>query len=239
MLLHFSTILTMYKHIFFDLDRTLWDFETNSKDTLRELFYKYNLNDRIDNFDQWYAAYKQHNKRLWEQYGLGEIKKETLRETRFYLTFKDFGIDDMELGLLFDKEYIEQSPKKKILFPNAVETLEYLKAKYSLHIITNGFSEIQHIKLKSSGISSFFANVFTSEMVGYHKPHPAIFRHAMSCTNAKKTECLMVGDDYEADIVGAKNAGIDQIFFTPNKAASVAIAPTYTIQSLEELTKIL
>ncbi len=230
---------TMYRHIFFDLDRTLWDFDTNTKDTIREIYYSYNLPERIsDDFDAWYANYQRHNIHLWDLYALGEIKKETLRDTRFYLALKDYGIDDKALGLEYGKKFVEQSPLKTTLFPHAHEVLSYLHSKYKLHIITNGFNEIQFTKLRNTQLEQYFDKVFTSEDIGYHKPHAGIFQHAVSSLNAKKETCIMVGDDFKADILGAKKFGIDQVYFRHNDKVFDE-KPTYEIRSLNELESFL
>ena len=224
----------MYKHIFFDLDRTLWDFDTNTKDTIREIFYSYDFQNTIGNFDEWYTNYQKHNVHLWDLYGQGEIKKEYLRDMRFYFALKDYGIDDVALGKKFGKTFVEQSPRRTTVFEYANEILAYLSKKYRLHIITNGFKEIQDVKLSNTGLIRYFDNVFTSDAIGYNKPHPKIFHYAISSLNAKKEECLMVGDDFKSDILGARNANIDQVFFN-HKDAVYDIKPTYEIKSLKDL----
>lgn len=228
----------MYKHIFFDLDRTLWDFDTNTKDTIREIFYGYNFQSTIGSFDEWYTNYQKHNIHLWDLYGNGEIKKEYLRDMRFYFALKDYGIDDIELGRAFGKKFVEQSPLKTTVFDHADEVLTYLTEKYSLHIITNGFKEIQLTKLNNTGLMQYFANVYCSDVIGYNKPHPGIFNHAISSLHAKKEECLMVGDDFKRDILGAYDSNIDQVFFN-HKDEVFDVKPTYEIKSLKDLTAFL
>lgn len=228
----------MYKHIFFDLDRTLWDFDHNTRDTIHDIYRDYDLPTRLGDFGAWYANYQTHNVRLWGEYALGEVNKETLRDTRFYLALKDFGIDDKELGREFGQKFVEQSPLKTTVFEYAEEILDYLNKKYRLHIITNGFNEIQFLKLKNTGLEKYFVNVYTSENIGYHKPHAGIFQHAVTSLNARKSDCIMVGDDFKADILGAMNYGIDQVFFRHNDRVYDE-QPTYEIRSLIELKQIL
>src|SRR3978361_278346 len=144
-----------YTHLFFDLDHTLWDFETNSKETLQELFYKHKLDETITkDFDGFYDRYSIHNKKLWDRYHNGFIKQEELRWKRMWHTLLDYKNGDEKLSKQLAFEYLEILPHKKVLFPYAIEIIEYLLNKnYKLHLITNGFEEIQWGKLKSSNIA--------------------------------------------------------------------------------------
>lgn len=209
--------MAKYKHILFDLDRTLWDFESNMRLTLSDIFFNHNLNNRIDNPEKFIEAFIKHNDKLWAQYQKGEMKKEVLRYKRFELTLKDFGIKDKVLAEVIGQEYIDESPKKTILIPHTLDILNYLKVKYKLHIITNGFNEVQFTKLKLCGLDQYFDKVVTSEISGYHKPRPEAFGYTLSMANAKKDESIMIGDDLENDILGAKQFGINQIFFNPQR----------------------
>jgi putative hydrolase of the HAD superfamily len=229
-----------YKFIFFDLDRTLWDFETNSIITFKDIFNKHNLHNVFPDFDAFINAYKAHNEILWAKYRLGEIKKNELRSKRFLLTLQDFGVNNQILAENIGTDYIEISPTKKELFPHSIEVLEYLHKKYTLGIITNGFKEVQHKKLKNCKLDKYFKSVFCSEDVGHQKPRPEIFQFALSSLNAKKTESLMIGDDFNVDIIGAKNYGIDSVFFNPNKMLIDLNKERITeISSLKELINIL
>ncbi|MFC2137302.1 YjjG family noncanonical pyrimidine nucleotidase [Bacteroidota bacterium] len=227
-----------YKYIFFDLDRTLWDFEKNSKNAIQTIIKKHKLDQLITKFDEFMRIYNLTNDRLWENYRKGQIKKEQLRVTRFHLTLQHFGIKNLELAKLIDKEYLETSPRNKYLMPDAIEILDYLSKSYKLYIITNGFKETQHIKLNSTEIIGYFEKVITSDDVGYAKPDIRMFHAALSSINAKKTESLMVGDDYKIDIIGAQQYGIDQIFYN-FKNESIDGNPTYEIHSLLEIRNIL
>ncbi|HYX05144.1 MAG TPA: YjjG family noncanonical pyrimidine nucleotidase [Bacteroidales bacterium] len=226
-----------YTHLFFDLDRTLWDFETNARSAFQDIFKKHDLHYYFNDFDTFLTAYHKHNERLWMAYRQGKIKKKVLRTKRFYLTLKEFGIDSEDLAKKIGDEYIDLSPKKTALFPDAIKVLEYLKSKYQLYIITNGFNEVQFIKMENAGLSPYFRKVFTSENAGYQKPHPGIFAYCLNSVNARKTESIMVGDDPETDIQGAKNFGLDQVFFNPGRN-HITEKPTFEIEQLIQLTEI-
>lgn len=227
-----------YQVIFFDLDHTLWDFDSNAYDCIKELFEEYRF-FQICNFEQFFSIYERHNKRLWAEYEAGNLRKEALRSLRFHLTMKDFGIDDYALAERFGWDYTTRCPLKTNLFPHAIEVLEYLRPRYQLAIISNGFPEVQEVKIKACGIENYFDKVFTSEMVGYQKPRPEIFHAAATAFNAKKKRCLMIGDSWEHDISGAFNYGIDQVYFNPKLQKQEGRKATYEITSLQELLKIL
>jgi putative hydrolase of the HAD superfamily len=226
--------LKKYKHIFFDLDRTLWDFESNSREVLTDIFNELKLEQYFSSPDQFIKLYHKHNEILFEAYRQGKLNKTTLRALRFELTFKDVNINNPELVIKTGDLYLRLHTVKNNLFPYAIEILDYLFPKYSLYILTNGFRETQFEKIKYSGLSSYFSRVFTSDTIGYNKPNPKIFQWAVSSVNAQKKECLMIGDDYEVDIRGAKDFGIDQVFFNPDNLIFEEKA-NYEIKSLIEL----
>lgn len=202
-----------YKHVFFDLDHTLWDFERNADETKRDLFERLQLkNLNIDSYEVFREKYVVINTGLWALYREGKIEKEDLNFKRFYLTLCEFGIDDKELGAKMASGFIEGISSKTYLFPFAVEILEYLFPKYKLYIITNGFAEVQFSKLKTSDLEKFFTNIITSEEAGSKKPDIGIFRYALRLTGALPGESVMIGDDPEVDIKGAAQVGMDQIF---------------------------
>ncbi|MDR0418983.1 MAG: YjjG family noncanonical pyrimidine nucleotidase [Prevotellaceae bacterium] len=237
----FSLFKKKYKHIFFDLDRTLWDFETNSHDTLVDMFFNFSLDKHFSNAENYVETFKKFNLLLWNEYLRGEIAKEMLRHQRFHRTLKSRGLDSHDLAEQLDNFYITECPKHTALMPHAIETLGYLKEKdYGLHIITNGFNEIQLIKIKDSGLSGYFDSITTSEIACSMKPHARIFEYAQYPLNTKKRKCLMVGDDWENDIVGAKKFGWDQVFYAPLKLnTGKSFRPTHEIFDLSELKEIL
>ena len=221
-----------YKHIFFDLDRTLWDFETNSLETLNELIFESKL--QVDAI-KFIECYQEHNKRLWNDYGLGLVDKEQLRSGRFQKAFADFNIQDDSLISFFSDEYVSRSPLKKNLLPFSHEILQYLGSRYVLHIITNGFEEVQHVKMQQCNISGYFKEIITSEKAGAKKPSADIFNYALSVAGADITTSLMIGDSWEADIEGARNAGIDQVFICRSENERRSNGATYHIDCLSEL----
>ncbi len=225
-----------YQHIFFDLDRTLWDFEANSEQTLLDMHAQYPLlSMQFANGEDFVGTFKRINNLMWSEYHRGNISKENLRHQRFYQTLKTKNIDNYDLADKLDQQYIAESPKKTVLMPQAMETLEYLKGKgYHMHIITNGFNEVQFVKLRCSKIDTFFDSVTTSEMACCQKPHARIFEYAVQPLKTQNRRCIMVGDDWDIDIKGAKDFGWDQVFFNP-QGKKISFKPTKEIKSLGEL----
>ncbi len=225
------------KHVFFDLDRTLWDFEKSALEAFERIFVGMNLKEKgVPSAMRLHEVYTVHNNRLWQQYRNGEIEKSKLMWYRFYLTLLDFGIDDRQLSDRIGSYYLDISPKLVNLFPNAIEILDYLFPKYTLHLITNGFAEVQETKLLVSGMKKFFKTVVTSEEAGVKKPDPQIFRYAFEKSGAQPAESVMIGDDYEVDIAGAKNAGMHQILFDPfNKAAGNGVIRVDDLIKIKEI----
>jgi putative hydrolase of the HAD superfamily len=228
-----------YQHLFFDLDHTLWDFEKNSEETIIHLFEEFNL-ARFGDFTctDFYKKYSYVNKRLWQQYNAGKIKQQELRDTRFKSTLVKLGVKDALVPAGLDAAYISLCPTKTAVFPFTHETLSYLQSKYELHIITNGFKESQYLKMASSDLHRYFKEIITSECSGCTKPNRQMFEYALNKTNVSAAESLMIGDNLEADILGAKNAGIDQVFFNPERKRHNQKV-TYEISCLSELMDIL
>jgi len=201
-----------YKHLFIDLDRTLYDFDKSTYDTFLELFDKFGLHERGVPFEEFFELYKKNNVKLWDQYREGTLTKKFLNVERFDITLKHFGLQDRAFAGRFASDYLINSPLKKALFPGVIEILEYLKPKYTLHIITNGFKEVQVTKLEANNLNKYFTTVTTSEEAKSKKPKRRIFEYAFNKAGAKAEESLMVGDDLEADILGAKSVGMDGIY---------------------------
>lgn len=227
-----------YEHIFFDLDRTLWDFDKNSQKVLTDIYLHFKLNETIDSDIQFIEKYQEINESLWKAYANDKLSKDELRWKRFEDTLAYFKIKDKQLSIAIGDYYIEESPRQKLLFPNAVEVLDYLSGKYQLHIITNGFEEVQYIKLTESGIINYFKEIILSEKVGVKKPHPYIFKKAFSLTEATPKNSIMIGDDLYADIYGAQRVEMDHVFFNPNQLIHDKIVQ-YEINELKELISIL
>ncbi len=228
-----------YKHIFFDLDHTLWDFDKNSTETLLEIYNTYNLSSLgVKTFDIFHSAYKERNAMMWDEYRLGKIDKATLRNKRFTFTFWDLGLDPETAPSGLSEAYIKISPSKKHLFPHSHEVLAYLKAKYQLHIITNGFEEVQHIKLEASDLKKYFDKVIISEQTGFKKPDIRIFEYSAKKAGAVADECIMIGDGLEVDVLGAQAAGWDAVYFNPDNVPH-SEKLKFEIVSLDELKEIL
>lgn len=228
-----------YKCVFFDLDHTLWDYETNSEEALSELYERYELaRQGAAHFPVFFKNFVEINTQLWDQYDRGEIHRDVIRQDRFNRVFTQSGIDNLPLSLEFSADYLRESPRKGNLVPFAREVLQYLKKKYPLYIITNGFEEIQGTKMESSGITEYFQNVITSARAGHKKPAKEIFEFALSENGFKAHESIMIGDNLLTDIAGARNASIDHVFYNPNQVVHQEQVD-YEIRSLLELTHIL
>jgi len=227
--------MSQYKHLFFDLDCTLWDYQTNSAEALLEIFKTYQLQRVFNQFDNFRFSFVKHNEDVWKDYYEGKIHKDVLRILRFDRSLNDYGVSDNELATKLNKDFMEISPRKTKLISGAIEVLEYLKSRhYQMYIITNGFPQVQEIKTKNSGLSNYFLKMFTPENIGSVKPHRAIFEHAIKSANARKVESLMIGDELEVDIIGARNFGIDQVYFNP-KFTPHSEKVTYEIANLSDV----
>jgi YjjG family noncanonical pyrimidine nucleotidase len=215
--IHFiSLYMFQYKKdIFFDLDHTIWDFDRNAQETLHELYYVYKFDTLFNraNSDEFIETYTINNHRVWELYHHGKIDKPTLRKLRFADTFTQLGVDPALFPVGFEEEYLKICPTKTNLFPHAIETLEYLQNRYNLHLISNGFKEACEAKLTHSDLRKYFKTIVISEVFGVNKPDPRIFDYAVNNGEASKENSIMIGDNIDADVRGALNAGLDAIYF--------------------------
>lgn len=228
-----------YKHLFFDLDHTLWDFDANAKETLVEIYALFQLENKgVIPFEDFYKLYKIHNEILWDRFHKGFITGEELKWKRMWRTLLEFKIADEELAKEMSAKFLEILPTKKLLFPHTTEVLDYLKEKnYDLHLITNGFEKTQHTKLTNSGLNIYFNQVVTSEGSNSVKPQKEIFHYALNKAGAALHHSIMLGDNLEADIQGAMNVGMDNIFVN-HIHVSTTMKPTFTVTSLKELKHI-
>jgi len=227
-----------YKHLFFDLDHTLWDFDKNSEATLKQLYDEYDLKGRgIPDFDALFKTYNVHNDRLWERYRNGFIKREELRWKRMWLMLLDYKVADTTLAHELSTAFLEILPTRTLLIPNTIEVLEHCKGRYEMHLITNGFETTQRLKLQYSGISRYFTHLITSEKSNSMKPHKDIFDYALKAAGADIESSIMIGDAVDIDILGAHNAGWDTVYYNPTGKPHNR-KPTYEIKGLEELIKI-
>ncbi|MEQ9188477.1 MAG: YjjG family noncanonical pyrimidine nucleotidase [Cryomorphaceae bacterium] len=207
--------MSKYKHIFFDLDHTLWDFHTNSVEALEELFVSFDLSNvtKVSSSKYFIDRYIFHNDRMWDMYRKNRMSKSRLRKARFEAALKDVGLDDKKLAKQIGMAYLDVCPRKTKLNEGAMEVVLELKKNHVLHILSNGFHETQLVKLECSGLAPHFENVITSEKAGAKKPSPRIFQFAERVTGALKTESLMVGDNLEIDVKGAHAFGWDAIHY--------------------------
>ncbi len=224
-----------YRHLFFDLDHTLWDFEKNADETLRALFVRHDF-ARFGTFGvgEFVRVYSDINHALWRLYQSNKISQTQLREVRFSRTLARLGVAEADVPATISAEFTTLLPQKSAVFPFTHEVLDYLKPNYCLHLITNGFQDVQAVKLASSNLTHYFETVITSEHSGHLKPDPRMFRHALTCTGATAAASLMIGDNLECDVLGACNSGIDQVYFNPAKRRHFAEV-THEISCLSEL----
>jgi putative hydrolase of the HAD superfamily len=228
-----------YRHLFFDLDRTLWDFDAAAEVAFEKIYEQYHLKELgIPSAHEFHEVYHPLNEQLWELYREDKITKEDLNRTRFLKPLEHYGIHDEELADHLSEDYVYWSPRIVRLVPGTMELLEYLRPKYHLHLITNGFQEVQHTKLSGSGMEPYFETLTVSEEVGVKKPNPEIFRYALRKACATAEESLVIGDEMAVDIDGARAAGIDQIFFNPSKN-TVQGERTFEVDSLLKIKHIL
>ena len=208
----------MYKHILFDLDDTLWDFKANSRIAMCEIFNDYKLINFFDSFESFYDIYMVKNHQLWEQYAKGEVTKEYLSLERFLYPLRTVGIENKTLAKQLGEDFLQRTTLQTQLVDGALDLLNYLKDKYTLSIISNGFVEVQYTKLRQSGLLPYFSHIFLSEEIGYQKPDIRFFQTVLHKLCAKNTESVVIGDNFQTDIEGAKTANIHSIFY--NKTAS-------------------
>ncbi|MBS1757714.1 MAG: YjjG family noncanonical pyrimidine nucleotidase [Bacteroidetes bacterium] len=231
--------MPVYKHLFFDLDHTLWDFDANAKTSLTDVYAHFDLDSIVAApFDDFYQKYLHHNEALWTRYQQGSITAEELKWRRMWRTLMDFQIADDTLSKNISTKFLEILPTKKQVFPHTFEILNYLKNKnYQLHLITNGFEKTQWSKLKNSNLDGYFSEVITSEGSNSLKPKKEIFEFAIQKAKATIAESIMLGDNLDADIQGAMNVGMDTVFVNHINAAT-ELKPTFTITHLQQLETI-
>lgn len=209
--------MKIYKHLFFDLDHTLWDFERNSEETLQDLFDELEMSKLGDfSFTDFMLHFRRIHHHLWNLYNHHQIDRQTIRSQRFELIRQALNVNPHPVFEQLNDIYMERCPQKTHLISYSAEMLAYLANKnYQLHIISNGFEAIQRVKMKSSGILDYFTVIVTSETIAARKPSKEIFEYAMQESNASLENSLMIGDNLVTDIGGANNAGMDNLFYNP------------------------
>ena len=227
-----------YKCVFFDLDHTLWDYECNARETLLDLHTAFSLAERGIDFEKFHQKFKSVNFNLWQLYDRGLIDNDVIRHQRFKEVLQHFDAHEDKLNAALSEEYLYGCPKKSNLVPHAKEVLDYLSAHYSLTVVTNGFEEIQAVKLLSGNITHYFDHVVTSQKAGFKKPSKEIFEYALGLNDLQCHEVIMIGDNLITDIGGARNACIDTVFFNPGEVPH-SEPVKYEIRCLSELQNLL
>ncbi|WP_294080204.1 YjjG family noncanonical pyrimidine nucleotidase [Proteiniphilum sp. UBA5384] len=228
-----------YKNLFIDLDDTLWDIHLNGKECLEEIYRDYGYDRFYPDFEAYYNVYMPSNHHLWALYRQGDITKDKLIIERFLVPVREFGIDDPGYAKRLSDDFLERTTRKTRLIDGTMDLLDYLKPKYRMHILSNGFREVQFKKIENSGLAPYFDKIILSEDAGINKPHPDMFTYALKNTNSRRDQTVMIGDSWDADIVGAWKSRITQIWYNPEEIAPEGFAPTYTVQTLGEIKEIL
>jgi putative hydrolase of the HAD superfamily len=230
-----------YKHIFWDLDHTLWDFEKNSVQALQLCYQHFELDKKgVAPFDAFNINYHEHNDKMWDKFRKGELSREDLRWKRMHITLLDYKIDNEVLAKEMSEQYLIYLPQQTHLFAGAVEILNYCKEKgYEQHMITNGFELTQIAKMTNSNIYHFIDKLITSEQAGSMKPHAAIYQYALAQVKAQNADCLMIGDDEMVDALGATAIGMDAVWFNVKTERSKSVHAKHVISQLLHLKKIL
>ena len=228
-----------YKNLFIDLDDTIYDFSAASREAFMETYELLHYDRFFDSFDHYYSIYEPYNLELWHIYGKGKISKEELNIRRYSYPLEVVGVHDQELADTFCREALGRIPTKDKLIDGAIELLEYLRPKYNMYILSNGFKELQSHKMRTAGIDKYFDALILSEDIGVNKPNRELYEYALQKTGSKREESIMIGDMFETDIVGAANIGMEQIYFNPKRKESHTFAPTYMVDELLQIKDIL
>lgn len=225
-----------YTCLFLDLDNTVYDFSASSREAYSEVYRAMDYDRFFPSFDAYFALYEPRNAELWTLYNAGRITKEQLNAERYLHPLRMAGVEDAgKISQEFFRRAMEVLPTKGILVPHALDALRYLRPRYRLYILSNGFTELQTRKMQSAGIAEFFDGVVLSEDVGINKPDRRLFDHALRVAGIPVAEALMIGDDFAVDIVGAHAAGWDQMYYNPRALTGLPFAPTYEIRSLADI----
>ncbi|MFV0468459.1 MAG: YjjG family noncanonical pyrimidine nucleotidase [Dysgonomonas sp.] len=228
-----------YTTLFFDLDDTLWDTAQNSRESMYEIYTRYNWGEFYPSFDGFYSTYLNYNTQLWDQYNKGLIKKNDLMNYRFQKLFEKYRSFSDAVSRLINDAFMHNTSLKSKTIRGSIDLLKKLKGKFKMCIISNGFSEVQYTKMKQAGLIEFFDKIYLSDVIGINKPDARIFDFALADASADRSTSIMIGDTLDTDILGALNSGIDQVWFNPQKMNTENIKPTYEITELHQLNQIL
>lgn len=231
--------MSRYTTLFIDLDDTLFDFRQASRMSFHETYDLLGYERFFESFEHFLQIYEPRNRELWVLYGKGEIDKATLNRLRYSYPLEAVGHPDEELAARFCTEALSRIPHKNVLIPGAIELMEYLHPRYEMFILSNGFQELQSQKMATTGLSKYFKRLILSDEIGINKPNPELFHYALQVSGARKESCIMIGDMFETDIVGAANIGLDQIFVNITGAKGLAFEPTYEVNNLLQIKDIL
>lgn len=214
--------MNKYKHIFFDLDHTLWDYDSNAEETLLDLYHSFELGKYGVVSDEFFKdTFFIENTILWQKLDTGEIDKFYLRNHRFRIVLAAANANMQsvpeEMMIKLNNAFLNQCPRKTKLIPGTIELLDLLMDQFEMHIITNGFEEVQTIKMQASGLAKYFGKIITSEKAGHKKPSHGIYHYSLKHTSAELESSIMIGDNLKTDIKGAIDFGMDQIYFNPEK----------------------
>lgn len=228
-----------YETIFIDLDDTIYDFAGASREAFKEAYDLLGYANYFNSFNHFLSLYEPYNLELWKRYGEGKITKDELNRKRYSYPLKMVGVENQELADTFCREVLSRIPTKNKVVPGAIELLEYLAPKYKLCILSNGFKELQAHKMQSAGLAKYFTHIILSEDIGVNKPNPELFIHAMQVAGATTENCIMVGDLFDTDIVGASGVGMEQIFYNRKGLDTLPFEPTYKVTNLLQIKEIL
>lgn len=228
-----------YTTVLIDIDDTLIDTAGITIETLNEIYVDYKLSNYFDSLDNFMSIFQANNKLIWQQYEQNQIGKDDLVRRRFLVPFQEVKELSEEAILKMNDDYTERIVSKKKLIDGAKDILDYLHAKYQICAISNGFTEMQFRKIETAGFSTYFNKIILSDSIGINKPHPDIFKYALQMAEVSKEKTIMIGDNYNSDIVGAYNSGIDQIWYQPQGKQVINIEPTFIIKSLYEIKDLL
>lgn len=223
-------------HVFFDLDNTLWDYRRNAKIILAKLFEEFQIQEKYAfTFNEFYPFYYESNESLWADLRDQKVTKEELRNRRFPEAFTQMGIPNPEFAMDFEERFVNEVTHSNYLVEGAEELLEYLKNKYTIHILSNGFEEVTHRKIENSIIRNYVETITTAEGAGVPKPDPEAFQVSLDKAKAVKTESIYIGDDWIADMVGATRFGMKAIFFNPLNENHLWIEEVPVVEKLMDL----